>query len=336
MNTIIEKEIHEMLASIETSFLHNKSILVTGASGLVGSYFSVLFQEIRKSRGIDFELYLTSKSGEFEFNIENATIIIAKDLSRSETITKMPSFDIIIHAAGYAQPSKFLADTRTTIRLATETTYELIGKLKTGGRFLFFSTSEVYSDLPKPPFREDQIGLTNTNHPRAAYIEAKRLGETIVHLANREKNIVANSIRLASAFGPGVKQNDSRVMSNIIHQALSDKHIKLKDNGDAWRTFCYITDVIEMSYAVLQKGCGEVYNVGGVSRVQIKDLAKIVSEETGAKLTYPTNDENYLKGAPTDVSLDLTKILNLCGQRDFVDFHTGIRKTILWQKNHVL
>jgi nucleoside-diphosphate-sugar epimerase len=90
-----------------------------------------------------------------------------------------------------------------------------------------------------------------------------------------------------------------------------------------------------MSYAVLHKGCGEVYNVGGVSRVQIKDIAKIVSEETGAKLTYPTNDANYLKGAPTDVSLDLTKILSLCGQRDFVDFHTGIRKTILWQKNQV-
>ncbi len=336
MNTIIESEIHEILESLDTSFLHNKTILITGASGLIGSYFSVLFQEIRKSKGVDFELFLTSRSGEFAFKIDNSTIVIAKDLSKSETIKKMPSYDIIIHAAGYAQPSKFLADTRSTIRLATETTYELIGKLKTGGRFLFFSSSEVYSDLPKPPFREDQIGLTNTNHPRAAYIEAKRLGETIVHLANIEKDIVANSIRLSAAFGPGVKQNDSRVMSNIIHQALSDKHIKLRDSGDAWRTFCYITDVIEMSYAVLQKGCGEVYNVGGVSRVQIKDLARIVSEETGAKLTYPTNDEYSLRGAPTDVSLDLTKTLNLCGKREFVDFQTGIRKTILWQKHQIV
>ena len=333
--TIINSEVRKLIKYIETKPLENKKILVTGASGLVGNYFSSLFQEILKSSSAEFELYLSSKSGEFNLIIDKSTKIIIGDLCDYSKISELPEFDLIIHAAGYAQPSKFLGDARNTIKINTEVTYALIQKVKVGGRFLYFSSSEVYSNLSNPPFRETQIGMSNTDHPRAAYIESKRLGETIVHLANKDRKIVANSVRLALAYGPGAKQDDSRVMTSIIRQALENKEIRLMDHGTAWRTYCYILDVVEMAYAVLLHGTGQVYNIGGISRVQIKDVAEKVGLETNSIVVYPKDELLTLKGAPVDVSLDLERILGLCGPKKFVDFDDGLRRTIEWQRSQI-
>jgi nucleoside-diphosphate-sugar epimerase len=223
-----------------------------------------------------------------------------------------------------------------TIALNTTSTLELVKKVRTGGKFLFISSSEVYSGLKTSPFIEDQIGTTNTNHIRSAYIEGKRTGEAIVSTAKRLNNIDAKSVRLSLAYGPGTKPGDSRAINTFINQAITSSQIVLKDDGHAMRTYCYITDAIEMCLNVLDKGANDIYNVAGNSRVSILDLAKLIAELTNVKVNLPENSNNSLKGAPEDVWLDLKSTLSLSNKSEFVSLRIGVQNTIKWQKDNLL
>lgn len=255
--------------------------------------------------------------------------------------------DYIIHAAGYGQPEKFIADPVSTIRVNTEKTIDLLKRLKPGGKFLYVSTSELYSGSPKALHDEHDIGSTDPWDYRACYIEAKRCGEAIC-AAFRSKGSNVKVARLALAYGPGTKPHDSRVLNQFIEQALVNKRIELKDSGAAIRTYGYIDDMVEMLFGVLIHG-GEsfhnpvenltlpyidrpVYNVGGVSRVTIRELAERIGLLTGTEVFVPTTD-NGQHGAPAHVALDLTKYhTEIHAKTDFVDLHEGLKRTIEYQR----
>jgi nucleoside-diphosphate-sugar epimerase len=330
--TIIQRDIFNIISSTNLNFLKGKEILITGASGSVGTYFASALEEIQKNGEGPSKIFLSSKTGEFQFVTALTTEIIAGDLSSSKLLNSLPEVDIIIHAAGYGQPQKFLEDPLLTINLNTAVTLELVNKVRTSGKFLFISSSEVYSGLNNPPFKEDQIGTTNTNHLRSAYIESKRTGEAITSNINKRKRISAKSTRLSLAYGPGTKLGDSKVINSFIHQAISSSKISLKDAGNAWRTYCYISDAIEMCFRVLDRGTDDIYNVAGNSRVKIIELAKLISELTGCELDIPESDDHSLSGAPDDVWLDLSKTLSLAKKLDFISLHEGLRRTLEWQK----
>ena len=331
-----EEEFNSIIENKHINFFKDKKVLITGASGLVGGYFSQFFQYLDIQNLGNFSLTLNSKSGEFPFKLNPKTVVKVGDLNSHATLDSLPLFDVIIHAAGYAQPGKFLSDPRSTILLNSFGTISLIDKLDKGGTFLFISSSEVYSGLPNPPYSENQIGTTNTNHPRSSYIEGKRVGESIVSSTKIFRNdIKAKSVRLSLAYGPGTKRNDARVLHNFIDEALISGEIRMRDAGQAWRTYCYILDSIEMCLCVLIDGEEELYNVGGISRVQILGLAKTVAMITGARLSVPKSGGQFLEGAPNDVSLNLDKILRLSKKSNFIPMEVGIERTIEWHKAHL-
>jgi len=242
----------------------------------------------------------------------------------------LPKADLIIHASGYAQPGKFMADPLKTIALNTAVTLKLLEKLKPKGKFLFISSSEVYSGLTHPPFKEDQVGTTNTDHPRSCYIESKRCGEAIVYAA-RSKGVDAKSARLSLAYGPGTKRDDKRALHSFIGRALAEKKIELLDSGDALRTYCYITDAAHMMWNILLHGTGHIYNVGGTSRTSIAKLAKLIGKILNVPVVIPRSKKQAL-AAPEDVRLDLTKTRKEFGKQKLVSFEDGMKKTIAWQK----
>ena len=220
-----------------------------------------------------------------------------------------------------------------TIKLNTYVTLTLLEKVLTkNGKFLFISTSEVYSGLLNPPFREEQIGTSSPLHPRACYIEAKRCGETIVNVY-RNKGVAATSARLSLAYGPGTRSGDRRVLNNFIEKALIDKEIRLLDKGDAKRTYCYVSDAVNMMWQILLKGKECVYNVGGFSTVTIAELARFVGEISGVNVVFPENGGVGVSGAPEDVRLDLSRITSEFGKRELVNLETGLRSTIEWQQS---
>jgi nucleoside-diphosphate-sugar epimerase len=329
----IEEDIQQLLSKENQEFFSKKSVLITGASGLVGSYLTTFFQNLDSYKSEDLQLYVSSLTGVFTTPILHNTRILKGDITNLEFLKTFPNFDLIIHASGYGQPGKFLENVVKTMKLNSIVTQELCEKLNDSGRFLFISTSEIYSGLDQPPFCESQVGNTNTDHERAPYIESKRFGETAVsNLQKSNRNLLGFSARLALAYGPGVKESDSRVLYNLIQSGMSTGEINLKDSGTAMRTYCYVLDAVEMMLSIIKRGEYPIYNVGGISRLSISDLANKVAVLTNAKLNIPTKSESFLSSAPNDVWLDLSRISEISETTTFVDMEDGLSRTITWLK----
>jgi nucleoside-diphosphate-sugar epimerase len=206
----------------------------------------------------------------------------------------------------------------------------LFEHLKVGGQFLFLSTSEVYSGLPNPPYKETQIGTTNTTHPRSCYIEAKRCGEAICN-AYRTQGVYASSARLALAYGPGTKFADRRVINVLIERGLKEGKITLQDKGTAKRTYCYVSDAVEILWNIILYGKEPIYNVGGFSRTTIAELAMKIGNILNVPVDFPLNSHE-LGGAPDDVYLDMGQVNNEFKKYEYISLDNGLAKTIEWQK----
>ncbi len=279
-------------------------LLITGAYGLVGSNICKLIER-------DYP----------EIEVTKVKLDIFE-------LPPLPSqyFDFIINAAGYGQPQLFTKNKIETIMLNVVRTNYLFPHLALNGKFLYVSSSEIYSGSPSPN-KETDIGTTSPQHPRACYIEGKRCGEAIC-MAYKEQGYDIKIARLALAYGPGTKKGDTRVLNQFIEQALTTGEIKMRDDGSAMRTYGYVEDVAYQLLGILFKGNEVVYNVGGISRTSIKELAETIGLITGAKVIA---GEKSLEGAPDDVNLDLTKVMTEF-PRLFIPLEEGLKKTIEYQK----
>ena len=242
----------------------------------------------------------------------------------------MPIIDNIIHAAGYGQPRRFIETPIKTLELSTSVTLSLFKKMKSDGKYLFISTSEVYSGLNTPYHKETDIGTTNTTHYRSCYIEGKRCGEAICY-AYRTMGVDTKSVRLALAYGPGTRKNDQRVINNFIEKAILGK-ITMLDQGRDERIYCYIQDAVGMMWNVFLSGKHPIYNIGGHSKTTIAGLAQKIAKLTDVAVQVPEDTENFHKGAPSNVSLDLSLFEAEFNKSDYVSLDDGLKRTIEWQK----
>lgn len=330
--SILEKDSIAILANIDFKQLENKTILITGASGLLGVYFLTCLKLVsEKIKDIQivavFRSELPNYMSETDFN--NLTIYKG-DISDATFCKTLPIADYIIHAAGYGQPLKFMDAPVKTLQLNTFSTFLLFDKLKPNGHFMFISSSEVYSGLNTNIYTEEQIGTTNTTHARACYIEGKRGGEAICN-AYRLQGVKASSVRLAHTYGPGTKKGDKRVILSFIEKALNGK-IAMMDKGKAMRTYCYISDAIEIMWHILFSCKEPVYNLGGRSQTTIAGVAEIIGRILHVPVEMPDND-NSVAGAPTDVQLDMNKVKNEFGKDSYINLEDGLSKTIAWYKS---
>jgi UDP-glucuronate decarboxylase len=323
---------------IDFSKMKNKKILITGATGLIGLHLISALQSIRKQYNIQIYCWVNSDIESIHSDIFVDCNIIRGNLTDIKNIEKLQSefveildgFDYVIHAAGYGQPQKFMNDKLNTITLNTTTTLNLFKLLNRGGTFLFCSTSEIYSGIDEESICEQRIGTTSPDHPRACYIEAKRCGEAICHAQAIDYNV--KIARISLAYGTGTKKNDSRVLNNIIQKAIINKKIDLLDSGKSIRTYCYITDVVEMILNIMLKGKHIIYNVAGKSKISIADLANNVGNMMNVDVIIPSDDNKSLNGNPTIVNLDIDRYVNEFSKIKFIDITEGLNQTIMWQK----
>lgn len=330
---IIREDAEEILKKIDFHELNGKTILLTGASGLIGTYFLATLRELR-NKGVHAEIVAVIQNNfpkYLPYLGENVRFTQG-DLTDPKLLNSLPKADYIVHAAGYGQPGKFMENPLKTIELNTTCTIALLRKLKKRGKFLFVSTSEVYSGLETTPYSEDMIGTTNTEHPRACYIEAKCCGEAIVN-AERQRGVNGKSARLSLAYGPGTKKNDQRVINSFIEKALAGK-LELLNQGEAKRTYCYVKDAVEILWDILLFGKDAIYNVGGTSDTTIAGLAKKIGKSLNVPVIFPkvSKSSPAVAGAPIDVRLDMTKVKTEFGKADYVSLDLGLSRTIEWQK----
>jgi UDP-glucuronate decarboxylase len=325
----LEKDINKVIENIDFSTLKNKKILITGASGLVGFYLTQCVKRLQNE--LNIEVYLSYKN-DIPSYLKEYYDFPYTEIKEDITSVKLEPkfFDVIIHSSGYAQPMKFLSDSLTTIKINTHATINLLDSLKPDGKFLFVSTSELYSGNDNLNIDESQIGTTTPSHNRACYIESKRCGETICH-SYRTSGYDVKIARLSLAYGPFTKLGDLRVLNSIIDKGLNNNTIELMDDGSALRTYCYITDVIEMFWNVLLHGKDVTYNVSGFSNISIKGLAENVGQILDKKVIAPASLDG-LAGSPKVVNISSEKYINEFQKHSFVDMKHGLENVIEWMK----
>ena len=310
--------------------IDGKSILITGASGLIGVNLIACLHVLNNKYNCNFTVRAINRNEQLKdlYNFISCNVS-SFDLTNEKCNSH---YDIIIHAATYGQPGKFLADPIKTLKLNTSVLFDLFENLNPNGKFLFLSSSEVYSGLQEVKFllnetTETNIGKTTPYHPRACYIEGKRCGETIVD--NYKDIFDVKSIRLALAYGMGTKKDDERVLNTFIRNAILKKKIQLLDLGLAKRTYIYISDAIEIMWKILFEGKERLYNVGGNEKISILDLANNIGNILNVSVKL--NSNLSLIGSPVEVDLNIDKIKNEFNPT-FTKLNEGLKKTIKWQE----
>jgi len=190
------------------------------------------------------------------------------------------------------------------------------------------STSEVYGDPLKHPQEESYYGNVNTFGPRSCYDEGKRMAETIFY---NYKDLFKTNIRIARIFntyGPNMQQNDGRVISNFIVQALEGNDITIYGDGTQTRSFCYIDDMVEGLVGLMNSDYQNPVNLGNDTEMPIVDIANIISEQvkSNSKIVFkeiPVDDP--MKRKP-DISL-AKKLLDFLPK---TSFSVGLEKTIVY------
>lgn len=307
-------------------------ILMTGATGAIGIHALAAFRQIAED-GIRFDLYATFQNdvtGPIAELFDHPYFhVIQGDLTSSTFRNTLPVADFVIHAAGYGQPRRFLENPGKTIRLNAEATLDLLDMLPASGRLLFISSSEVYAGLPAGTFhRENQIGSSGPDHPRACYIEGKRCGEAACFAAH-SSGLNAVSARLGLAYGPGARAGDRRAMYSFIDSAIRDRRITLLDRGEALRSYCYAPDAVKMMMRILIEGTEPVYNIGGNCTFSFLTVAEKIGHLLNVPVCLP-DDSRPLVGAPSDVSLDMSRYQAEFGPLSYTNFDTGLSRTVEW------
>jgi len=329
MKSLIEKDMYELSSGQKWPDLSGKSVLITGGTGLIGINFVNFFLSLGASVSITIRQQCSVHEKIFpELKNVNINVVDFKDDRLFEFGEK---YDYIIHAAGYSSPARFMEEQIQTIKIGYATN-DLLKLLKPDGKFLFISSSEVYSGLKRTRngYDENEIGCVPINHKRISYIETKKMGEIIINLA-REQGIDAKSVRVSLVYGPGIRYNDKRVLHDIIQKAITSKKIQLLDSGKSIRTYCYISDGIEMMANVLFYGKKNVYNIGGISYTTIYDLALKISEKIGDVKVIKGTYNNI--GAPPFVMVNMLRYFEEFGNKSFVSLDDGLKNTIKWQKH---
>lgn len=345
MSTIVTQDVETIVTALkkEAGALEGKTILISGGSGFLGSHFLSVLARLNKNvftkpcKVITFDNYVTGTSKNPLGDITDSNFTFLKgDICAPLSIPG--PVDYIIHMAGIASPVYYIKYPLETIHTATIGTENLLklAREKKSKKFLFFSSSEIYGD-PAPEFvptPETYRGNVSSIGPRACYDESKRLGETLCVVYHSLYKVPIVIVRPFNVYGPGMKQEDRRVIPQFLSCAFAGKPLPIHGSGLQTRSYCYITDaLIGFFKTLLTKRSGEVYNIGShEGETNLVDLAGALKKLLAhplkiAKIPYPPE---YPADEPSRRCPDLTKARTELAFVPKVDLETGLRRMILW------
>lgn len=315
-------------------YFSGKTVLITGAAGFVASHLS---DAVLAAGGfvIGVDNFLTGQKKNIEHlsGNDNFTFIEADVIKNpKQFLPEDKKIDVILHFASPASPPRYQANPVETYLVNSIATHNLLQYLKETnpeGRFLFASTSEVYGDPAEHPQNEGYWGNVNPNGKRSCYDEAKRLGETICGVHERDFGMNVRIVRIFNTYGPRMDIDDGRVIPNFIKQALAKEQLTIYGDGSQTRSYCYVSDLVAgiLALAAGDDLKGQTINLGNPGEFTVKQTAEIIQQKivgTPADFTYhdlPNDDP--LRRRP-----DISKAKELLHWEPTVPFEEGIVKTI--------
>ena len=204
---------------------------------------------------------------------------------------------------------------------------------KSGSKFLYTSSSEIYGDPKVSPQKETYFGNVNPNGVRSVYDEGKRFGEAMTFGYIRKYGLDGRVIRIFNTYGPMMQKDDGRVISNFINQALENKDITVYGKGTQTRSFCFIDDMVLgiKSAMFLARTFGSVFNLGNTEEKAILELARLIKSMTGSlsEIIF----EDLPEDDPKTRKPDITKAKKILGWEPKVSIKEGLKRTIEYFKN---
>jgi len=320
--------------------LDGKTVLVTGATGMLASYVTWLLLYLHEEAGIDVSVVALCR------NLQKAELYFGEYVGKSyfriltqdvcDPIVYEDAVDYIFHLAGNASPHFINTDPVGIMKcnlLGTMNVLKLARKKQTG-KVVFASTREVYgANEQVDKLDECSFGVLDPLDARSCYPESKRAAETLLKSYYLQYGVDFNTIRIAHAYGPTMNlENDGRVMADLMSDVMAGRDIVLKSSGEAIRAFLYITDAVLGMFTVLFKGmAGKAYNLANETEpISIRDLAQLLASSKNDKSIQVVINEGDQKGYCTyrRTALDTTAIERL-GWKPQIPLNEGIKRVLV-------
>jgi len=302
-----------------------KSILVTGGAGFLGSHlcdrllaegFAVIAMDNLLTGTTDNLAHLIGRD-DFRFIHHDVT----------EYIYLGGPLYAVVHFASPASPQDYLDYPIQTLKVGSLGTHKALGLAKAKeARFLIASTSEVYGDPLIHPQTENYWGNVNPVGPRGVYDEAKRFAEAMTMAYNRVHSVDTKIARIFNTFGPRMRLNDGRAIPNFLTQALKGEPITMFGDGMQTRSFCYVSDLIEGIYRLLQSDLHDPVNLGNPEEWTVMKMAEVILELSGSD--SPIEHRDLPVDDPKVRQPDISRARKELGWSPSMDIRKGVQLTL--------
>jgi dTDP-glucose 4,6-dehydratase len=306
--------------------------VVTGGAGFLGSHLTDLLLA-RGHRVIAIDNLVTG-------SVENIAHLAGHPRFKfiQQDVTEFLFLDgpvhFIWHFASPASPIDYLEIPIKTLKVGSLGTHKALGLAwHKGARFLLASTSEVYGDPLVHPQTEDYWGNVNTIGPRGCYDESKRFAEAITMAYHREHGVQTRIVRIFNTYGPRMRLNDGRVVPAFVSQALANRPITVFGAGSQTRSFCYVSDLIEGIYRLMNSSTFLPVNIGNPHELTVLEFARAIVRQTASrsKIVFkPLPQDDPRQRRP-----DISRARKLLDWRPKVPLEAGLAATIKYIRGKI-
>lgn len=321
--------------------LANGTILITGASGLIGSLVIDVLMHKNNTENFNCTIYAVGRSIETakirfgDYWAKETFTFISHDINLPLEIMGAQTVDYVVHLASNTHPVAYATDPIGTITANIIGTNNLLkfASEHNAKRFAFASSNEIYGENrgDKELFDETYCGYIDSNTARAGYPESKRCGEALCQAYRVQNQLDVVIPRFTRTFGSTMLPSDTKAISQFIKKAMEHQDIVLKSEGNQFYSYTHVADAVSGFFFVLLQGVnGQAYNISDEKcDIRLKDLAAIIAKQVGKKVIFELPDEVEKSGysTATKARLDATKLKSL-GWSACYDIETGIARTL--------
>lgn len=252
---------------------------------------------------------------------------VRADVSRD--LVCADSLDYVLHFASPASPPDYLRLPIETLQVGSFGTYNALRLAdEKKSRFLLASTSECYGDPEITPQPETYWGHVNPVGPRSVYDEAKRFAEALTMAFHRARSLDTRIVRIFNTYGPCMRLNDGRALPNFVYQALTGSPITVYGDGSQTRSFCFVSDLIEGIYRLMQSDEHYPVNIGNPQEITILEFAYRIKQLTGSQV--PIVFEPLPQDDPKQRRPDISKARALLNWEPKVPLQEGLERTLAY------